>query len=287
MWSKILLLSILSLTSICANSTCLNQIRQSMLDSRIGLGRPGSSDKVESFVARRLLTYERKAKLEIGIRRTDTKLNGEKSHYLSERLLEALSLKSLPGKINDLLEAYWNNHNLISFQKEWFESLYRQAIFETYAKASPKLIEKFEDRIFLPEKILIEVLLSRLKETGLDTKKPERVWTQLSPSNFGDLLLNRKVIIDDGFRGSSHGHLIHLMQMDMLRFLAVKEGIPVSVVGDTVEFMGRNQQFLVEDFYFQPLRGTWDVLFDSREKDFSSPELLNSVIETALGWNRF
>ena len=70
--------------------------------------------------------------------------------------------------------------------------------------------------------------------------------------------------------------------MDFLRFTALEIGLHPSVVGDTVEFMGRNKKFIVEDFYFEPLEGVWDVLFDSLERDFSTPEVFNIPIEKFL-----
>ena len=137
-----------------------------------------------------------------------------------------MSLKALPAEINTLLEHYWNNHNLISYQQKWLSGLYREIIFRTYAESNPKFIERFENEIRVPEKIVLEVALKRLKDTGLNVEAPERVWKSLSPSNFGELLLERKVIIDEGFRGKSHGHLIHLLQMDFLRFTALEIGLP-------------------------------------------------------------
>lgn len=270
-----------------AHSGCTNEIRQALLDKKIGFGRIGSSDTIQGFIERRLLTYKRKAQLTIGFRVKDFELNSQKSNYLAERLIETISLKKMPEKINDLLEHYWKNNNLIHFHQKWLSGLYKEVIFSTYAKSNSKLLEKFETELKVPEKILVEVILNRLKDTGLDSKSPERLWTALSPSNFSELLIDRKVIIDETFRGKPHGHLTHLLHMDLLRFVAIDRGISTRVVGDTIEFIGRNKKIPVEDFYFQPLEGIWDVLFDSWENDFSRPEIFNIGLETFFGYKRF
>tara|TARA_B100000925_G_C22010526_1_gene476124 strand:+ start:5260 stop:6123 length:864 start_codon:yes stop_codon:yes gene_type:complete len=287
MRSKLILLGVSSFLSIHLRASCINEVRQALLDKKIGLERFGSSNNINSFIAERLKAYKKRALQEIGYGKLDIELNSSKNSYLSERLVEVLSLKALPKDINILLEYFWGNHNLIAYQQRWLSNLYKEVVFTTYSQSNLKLIDRLETEFKVSEKVLIDVVMNRLKDTGLDVAKPERVWSSLSPSNFGELLLERKIIIDEGFRGKSHGHLIHLLQMDLLRFSAVEIGLPTRVVGDLVEFIGKNERVHVEDFYFEPLEGVWDVLFDSTERDFSTPEVLNIPIEKFFGWRTF
>lgn len=284
MRSKLLLIGLSSFLSLHLYASCINEVRQGLLDQRIGTERIGSSKNIDSYILRRLKVYKRKAMQEIGYERLDIELNSLKNNRHAERLIEALSLHSLPKNINTLLEHFWNNHNHISYQQNWLSNLYKEIIITTYVKGSPKIIERFETESKVSEKIILEVLLNRLSDTGLNTKAPERVWSSLSPSNFGELLLERKVIIDEGFRGKAHGHLIHLIQMDLLRFTALDLNLSPRVVGETIEFIGRNSSIVVEDFNFKPIDDIWDVLFDSTERDFSTPEVLNVCLEKFFGW---
>ena len=75
----------------------------------------------------------------------------------------------------------------------------------------------------IPEQILGETILNELQGTGLNTESPEKFGC-LYLSNFGELLIDRKLIIDETFRAKSW-RLIHLIHMDMLRLTAKNAGI--------------------------------------------------------------
>ena len=272
------------LGTLNTSADCIDTVRAELFQRAISKNLISTDQNIDDFIFNRIKTFKNLARAEIGHKVQDSSLNGLKRSFSSEKLLETISLEKLPKDINQLLTRYWSNHNSIEFQARWLKGLLKAVIYRTYNSGSIKQIEKLERDETVPEKALVDTILNRLISTGLNTGNPERVWLSLSPSNFGELLLDRKVIIDETFRGRDHGHLIHLMQMDMLRVTAKETNISQKVVGDLIEFIGRDKSIAVDDFVFRPLEDIWDVLFDSTEKDFSRPEILNIPIETALGW---
>ena len=270
--------------SVSLRADCNDVIRETLFTNKIKNSPIYADQNLQEFIKARVQAYLKKARYEVGMRANANELNRLKQDISSERLLETLSLEMLPKNINKLLSEYWTNHNSVDFQTRWLEGVLKEVVYRAHNAGSSKQVEKIRKEGKIPEQILIETILNRLQGTGLNTETPERVWLSLSPSNFGDLLIDRKLIIDETFRGKSHGHLIHLIHMDMLRLTAKNAGIPLKSVGDLVEFMGRDQKLRVEDFTFEPLEGIWDVYFDSLEQDFSRPEILNLSIETAFGW---
>lgn len=272
------------LGTINTSADCIDTVRAELFQRSISKKLIRPNQNINDFVFNRIKTFKNIAKLEIGHKVQDSSLNELKQSISSEKLLETISLEKLPKDINQLLVKYWSNHNSIEFQSRWFKGLLKEVIYRTYNSGTIKQIEKLERDGVVPEIALVDTILNRLISTGLNTGSPERIWLSLSPSNFGELLIDRKVIIDETFRGRDHGHLIHLMHMDMLRVTAKETNISQKVVGDLIEFMGRDNSIVVEDFVFRPLEDIWDVLFDSTEQDFSRPEILNTPIETALGW---
>ena len=71
------------------------------------------------------------------------------------------------------------------------------------------------------------------------------------------------MIIDRFFEEDSHGPLIHIWQLDLIRFATKRQGINPEAVGDLYRWMGKNKlRQLPSGQVFEPLDNVWDVLFD-------------------------
>ena len=133
--------------------------------------------------------------------------------------------------------------------------------------------------------ILIEVLKNRLEEAGFSSKV---VFTRedLSKEQFGRILQNRELIVDDFFITDSHGPFIHLLQLDLIRYSSKKFGHDPRTLGDFYEWMGRNEPVKLPENQrsFYPLAHTWDLLFDSFRWDLTAPEIFNPILEKYFGF---
>ena len=102
---------------------------------------------------------------------------------------------------------------------------------------------------------------------------------------FGEVLQKRKLIVDQGFANEQHGELIHIFQLDLMRFSAKKRKIDPRLVGELVEWLGRTDEIsMPSGDIFIPAESGWEILFDSlNENLLSCPEVLNPVIERFYG----
>ena len=133
----------------------------------------------------------------------------------------------------------------------------------------------------VPRDLLLEVLGKRLEEAGFEKDNLELLTSELDISEFGEVLEQRKLILDANFAGEPHGELIHILQLDLMRFAAKEQKINPEALGDLVEWLGRVDEIsLPSGDSFIPAEAGWEILFDSfNENKLSCPEILNPVIE--------
>ena len=110
------------------------------------------------------------------------------------------------------------------------------------------------------------------------------VTKSITPKNFSELLKGGHLILDRNFKNQLHGELVHLLQIDLLNFIAKKNQMTTGDVANFYRWMGKNNPILLEKgLIFEPVQHTWNSLFDSFEPTLAKPENLNPVLLKALG----
>ena len=203
----------------------------------------------------------------------------------SLRLIAFLKSSTGPKEIKELLSLMKENVEKPEVLREWMRELYEEVFIEIYVNQNRSRILQFELRDKLPEQSMKEVLLKRLEKLGFPKQIPRELSGVLRADKFGEILNNKELFIDKPFKGSSHGHYIHLWQLDFLGFLAKKHNLPPTLVAEAYSWMGGRKTIRLEDGKFvEPLSDVWYSIFDSREGGFSRPERLNPLVETYMGW---
>tara|TARA_X000000950_G_C13861420_1_gene638897 strand:- start:261 stop:1106 length:846 start_codon:yes stop_codon:yes gene_type:complete len=220
---------------------------------------------------------------------TEMRLSGMLTEYryraTSLKLISWLKSGAGPKEPKDLLRLTKENIEQPEVLKEWLRELYEEAFLDIYINQNQARVLQFEIRNKIPEVVMKEVLLRRLELLGFPKQEPRVLEGFLKESQFSEMLGNKELFIDKAFKGSSHGHYIHLWQLDFMGFLTRKHGLPQSLVAETYSWMGKNKTVKLEDGKLvEPLSDVWYSVFDSREGGFSRPERLNPLIESYMGW---
>ena len=185
------------------------------------------------------------------------------------------------------LSSIWSGINTPKTIKRWSRNLIEASIFEIYLSNQYSAISKFEKTKVVPEEFVLNALLRRIKRGGFDTRREnlEQVTVGLSNKEFGEVLKNKKLIIDLPFKKLRHGRFIHLFQVDLMIFILKTKGLDTSRVGDVYQWMGEQHTYKLKDgTEINSLIEGWYTFFDSFEKDLTRPEWLNPILERYLGW---
>ena len=146
--------------------------------------------------------------------------------------------------------------------REWMRELYEEVFIDIYVNQNRSRILQFELRDKLPEQSMKEVLLKRLEKLGFPKQIPRELSGVLRADKFGEILNNKELFIDKPFKGSSHGHYIHLWQLDFLGFLARKHNLSPTLVAEAYAWMGGRKTIRLEDGKFvEPLSDVWYEVF--------------------------
>ena len=201
--------------------------------------------------------------------------------YLREYITKFETNASRKALIEFIPSIYMNSPLI----REWIRDLSRQVTRETFRSGSKADIFELSNRAETSRDIMIQVLKDRLKEAGFENPNIIVTKKELSEAEFSKVLRDRDLIVDDFFIADPHGPLIHLWQLDLIRFGAKKFGHDPRVLGEFYEWMGKNEKVYLPENQktFSPLLHSWDLLFDSFRFDLTSPEIFNPFIESYFG----
>lgn len=185
-------------------------------------------------------------------------------------------------QIIELVQETYKNNDLI---KDWAENLLHAILNEALVRQDAGLLSHIESTGSVSPELMLEVLGKRLEEAGFEKDNIETLTTEVDVEEFGEVLQKRKLIVDQGFATEQHGELIHILQLDLMRYAAKREKIDPRLVGELVEWLGSTQEIsLPSGDIFIPAEAGWEILFDSfNENLLSCPEVLNPVIERFFG----
>ena len=178
-----------------------------------------------------------------------------------------------------IVEAYNKPEN---FQL-WMRDLIDHLISYTATKGNRfQKLRLMNEREFSPI-LLADLLLVRLKPTGLNTKKYHIIKIFFKRQSSLNFLKIEEFFRIEHFESASHGEMIHTYQFDYIRFLLKERGIRESYFGDFIQWVGEGNSYIGVDG--GPLNMTmdiWDKLFDGFGQNLHRPEQLNPKIQQAL-----
>ena len=185
-------------------------------------------------------------------------------------------------QIIELVQKTYQNNELI---RDWAENLLHAILNEALVRQDAGLLSHIESTGSVSPELMLEVLGKRLEEAGFEKDNIETLTVELDVEEFAELLQQRKLIVDKAFAPDKHGELIHILQLDLMRFAAKREKIDPRLVGELVEWLGGTQEILLPSGdIFIPAEVGWEILFDSfNENLLNCPEVLNPVIERFFG----
>ena len=204
-----------------------------------------------------------------------------------KKLMQAFEEKVFEKEIDKSLSTIWKGINTPKTFKSWVRNLTEASIFEIYLSNQYSAIKRFENTKTVPEEFVLLALQRRLRRGGFDTRSEniEKVYKGLGEKEFADLLKNRKTILDLAFKGKSHGHFIHMFQVDFMIYILKSKGMDPSRVGEVYQWMGERHFYeLIDGERINSLNEGWFNFFDSFELDMTQPEVINPWIERYLGW---
>ncbi len=210
-----------------------------------------------------------------------SKTPSRKAEYIKE-YIESFEVNTHRKNILELIPRTYADKDLIL---HWLHGLARDLTRKTFKEGSSLQIELLTrsgkiDRLFLEQ-----VIKERLSKYGFQNSTYVHVRGELNQKDFGDILSNRNLILDEGFAKSDHGVFIHILQLDLISFAMKKEGLRPQSLGELYEWIGKNETTYLpqNDKTFGSLTDIWDVYFDSFTWDITSPEIFNPIIENYLG----
>ncbi len=200
--------------------------------------------------------------------------------YLRE-YLDNFEMNPARKALIEFIPSIYMNTPLI---RDWARDLSTHLTRKILASKNATLISRQKNYDEIHRNILIEVLKSRLKEAGFSSEV-RFTRDELSESQFGRVLQNRELIVDDFFISDPHGPFIHILQLDLIRYSSKKFGHDPKTLGEFYEWMGRNEKIKLPEANrsFSPLAHTWDLLFDSFRWDLTGPEIFNPILESYFG----
>jgi len=185
------------------------------------------------------------------------------------------------------------DQEVIEFCKELREAMSEDASMWTswmtdLQKALQKEYVKVQNRESLRQlnstgkidpRILIDVLIARAKEAEF-SGETVKIDGLLSEEDFGELLKNGTLIIDNAFKDKRHGIYTHMFQYDMMIHFAKSKGKDKKIVRKFLAWMGRNEEIRPEGFTTLDI---WQHMFDSLANVTWSPESQNHIFQQVFG----
>ena len=282
---KILFLTLV-LSSTGASANCTSKLRIEILKSLIPL-RPFYWQKTETCsLLQEAISFMSELLLEERLEEVLAK----KANYIGSlpRQLKTAFEEGIFGtNISQPLKIIWNGINTPRSVEAWFNNFVEAAVAEVYLTRSPEVIKTFETNKIIPEEIVKVTLLRRVKRGGFENKEDniEYIRSPLPANEFGEILKQRKLIIDIPFKNGSHGHFIHFFQVDLMTYLLKSKGMDTSKVGDIYQWMGEQRSYTTSSGeVLNSIRVGWFNFFDSFQTDITEPEWLNPRLEQFLGW---
>ena len=209
---------------------------------------------------------------------------GKLDKYQRMRIETYLKKEGIPIANKEVLQTIIEAYNKPENFQSWMRDLIDHLIDYTATKGNRfQKLRLMNEREFSPL-LMADLLLVRLKPTGLNTKKYFIIKDLLQTTEFLELLKNRRVLQDRAFESASHGEMIHTYQFDYIRFLLKERGIPESYFGDFIQWVGEGKSVDIGQ-PGNPLNMTmdiWDKLFDGFGSSLHRPEQLNPKIQQAL-----
>lgn len=169
--------------------------------------------------------------------------------------------------------------------EEWARNLHQDIAVEVYTEGthSDKAYYYLSQKI--PKRTVLLVLLERLENIGF-TYGAHEINKELKMEEFAQILIKKKLILDSYFGKSTHGDLIHLLQLDLVSYALMKERINPKILVELYEWMGKGIEIPLENSPepFNSLEDAWYSLFDSFEADLTSPDIFNPILTAYFNW---
>jgi|GEM_PF-4739241 len=264
------------------SANCYDALRALALSKRVGTNNYAIGEVAKKHRETKDPVFEQ----EINAFGTAETILAKKNSEYSKKTRQVIEENKLPERFRDILKTIYFGINNPVEVISWMKDLYTSTLHELYARNNPAEIEAFKSDKKIPEDVLKTVLQRRLKRAGFEGSEEKIAFLSkaVSSEEFGQVLKNRKLIIDVAFKGRTHGHFIHMLQIDFMAHLARKGGLDSKLVSDFYEYMGTDAQIdLSNGQSFKALEDGWFGLFDSFESDLSQPERLNPILEKYLG----
>lgn len=204
----------------------------------------------------------------------------------TRKFQEMLNNSSLELSILEVLKSYKTNINDKSFLLKWVQDLYMDIVVEIYLKGELQDQKRFEITDEIDEKYIIDVILERSKEGGFSgrTSSIRTLEKEVDDDEFKKILFRKEYIYDKGFKLVNHGHLIHLFHIDFMIYSLKHSSLNPQRASEVYAWFGRKNLYLSHSgFDFKPI-DAWFILFDSYEGDFTSPEILNQILNNFFNW---
>jgi len=200
------------------------------------------------------------------------------------RFLENTEIQGDLLEKQDMTKILWRAINEGSEISSWIKKLQAELYTEAYNHSpfKERLLLKTDGRI--SQRVIIDLMIKKYIQTELFSGIKE-VDRALTDDNFGHLLLTKKLIIDNAFKGDRHGHLTHLLQVDMMFDILKNHGYQEAQIVDFYKWMG-NSSTIRDSMHKEvvnPLSTVWSQLFDSFETNLASPEQINPIFMYAFG----
>lgn len=284
---KVLKMSLFLMLSLQVNNvvaSCTNLLRLE-INKRLGKKSFLFSPKFSELVQSRNLDLER----EFMYYPEAKEMLASKRIKSSLKLKEMLYASSLEHNKVEVLKSYNKNLHDKSFLSKWVQDLYIDVIVEMYSKRDVLDIRRFESSGFLDQNYIISTILERSKEGNFDgdLSSIKFLEDELDSDSFKRSLLEKKYIYDKSFEFKNHGHLIHIFHIDLMINSLKYSLLDPSLSSEIYTWFGRNNIYFDNNgLPFKPIEA-WSALFDSFEKDFTSPEVLNSLLREYFKYARY
>lgn len=212
----------------------------------------------------------------------------DKKFVSKDRLIQKVIEKKVAGeRITKALKVARDTMNDPEIIKKWLEDLHHDILIEYLINSR----EKFNLPKKIPYKIAFKVLMDRSKVGGFEGTYESLMVTvdTLTLNEFADTLKSKRLILDEMFLDKDHGELIHILQFDLISYALRKSNLNSKLASELYQWLGQRHKFYIEEesLYFESIKSGWSGLFDSFQKDWTSPEKLNPVIVKYLNLTEY
>lgn len=167
--------------------------------------------------------------------------------------------------------------------QEWAFDLYTDLLAQIYISKTPFEIDLITKEGRISEQMGVNVVQDRVRKAGFEGV--EVLDYTLQSSEFAQVLLSRKLILDREFEMDRHGSMIHLLQIDLIVYILKKHNMDIKLASEVYHWMGTREIIKLEnDEIFDSLKDGWGALFDSTNNDITSPELFNPILRSYFKW---